>query len=291
MMKIKTILLLTGLSGLLLLLGSLIGGVGGMQIALVLAIAMNGFSYFFSDTIVLRLYQAQSLDPQRHEALYSMVRELIIPMNLPMPKLWLIDSPMANAFATGRNKDHASIAVTSGILTLLDRHELRGVLAHELAHIKNRDILVTTIAATIAAAIGYVAHMLQHATLWGAGARRKGGNPLALFLMAIIMPIAATILQLAVSRSREYLADETGAHYCQDPLALASALEKLHTYIPHAHLNADERHKASTASLFIVHPFAGDGVAALFSTHPPMHCRIARLQELHKIKEEFHHGK
>lgn len=279
--KIKTVLLLSILSGFLMFLGGLIGGRHGVQFALILSLCMNGITYFFSERIVLKLYRAHPLDRTEHSWIYDIVGELTQQMHIPMPKLWLITTPMANAFATGRNPQHASVALTTGIMKILDKDELRGVLAHELAHIKNRDILITTIAATIATAISYLAHMLQYAAFWGNG-RRRNGNPLGMFLVAILMPIAASLIQLALSRSREYLADETGSHYSHDPLALAAALEKLHNHIPHAHLNKDNAQQASTAPLFIVHPFTSKGLISLFSTHPPMSNRIARLRTIYE---------
>lgn len=280
---LKTLVLLVTLSGLLLFIGSIIGGSTGIHIALIMSLIMNGIALFYSDRIVLKMYHAQPLPTQTHGWLYEMVQELANNMHLPMPKLWIINTPMANAFATGRNPQHASIAVTTGILDLLDRDELRGVLAHELAHIKNRDTLVTTIAATIATAIGYLAHMLQYAAFWGSfGNNRRRGNPFAMILIAMIMPIAATLLQLALSRSREYLADETGARHSHDPLALAAALEKLHYQIKHEHLNNADTQRASTASMFIVHPFTNNTWLSLFSTHPPMSKRIARLRSLYE---------
>lgn len=282
--KFKTFILLVSLSGLLLLLGNFFGGMIGLQMAFILALLMNGIAYFFSDKIVLRMYGAQPLDRQTHGWIYEVVEDLARNMHLPMPKLWIINTAMANAFATGRNPQHASVAVTTGILDILDRDELRGVLAHELSHVKNRDILVSTIAATMATAIGYLASMLQHVAFWDSvrGENRKSGNPIAMFVVALLMPLAATIIQLAISRSREYLADETGAHACHDPLALASALEKLHNHIPHAHMNNNDTQRASTAPLFIVHPFSGNSLINLFSTHPPMHLRVQRLQALHR---------
>ena len=282
--RFKTVLLLASLSALLLLLGNLMGGMVGLQMAFVLALAMNGLAYFFSDKLVLRMYNAQTLDQKEYLWIYEIVEELARSMHIPMPKLWLINTSMANAFATGRNPEHASVAVTTGILSILDRDELRGVLAHELSHVKNRDILVTTVAATIATAIGYLASMIQHMAFWGAmrGDERKSGNPIGMFIVALLMPLAATIIQLAISRSREYLADETGAHACHDPLALASALEKLHNNIPHAHMNNNDTQRASTAALFIVHPFTTESLLALFSTHPPMHKRVERLRALHR---------
>ncbi len=282
--QLKTIILLGSLSGLLMLIGGLIGGTTGMQYALIMSFIFNGIAYFFSDRIVLNMYGARPLDQKTYPQIYAIIEELSQTMQLPMPKLWLIHNPMANAFATGRNPSHASIAVTTGIIDLLDQHELRGVLAHELAHVKNRDILVTTIAATIATTIGYLANMLRWSSLWSSSSdrQRRGANPLFLLLASILLPIAATIIQLAISRSREYLADETGSHNCKDPLALASALEKLHNHIPHAHLNNADAQRASTAPLFIVHPFTGDTLMSLFSTHPPVKQRIERLNALYR---------
>ena len=282
--KVKTVILLASMSALLLLMGNLFGGSAGIHFALILALIMNGIAYFFSDKIVLHMYGAQRLDENEYAWIYEIIEELCTKMNLPMPKLWIVHSPMANAFATGRNPEHASVAVTIGILRLLDKHELRGVLAHELSHVKNRDILVSTIAATLATAIGYLASMIQHMAFWDSisDRRRSNGNPLGMLLISILMPIAAMLIQLAVSRSREYLADETGAHCCHDPLALASALEKLHNHIPEAHLHNDDAQRASTAPLFIVHPFTSNSWISLFSTHPPMHKRIARLRQMYE---------
>jgi len=280
--KIKTAILLSLMTGLFMLLGTFFGGTFGLGIALIFALIMNFITYFYSDKIVLRIYKARPLDKDQYANVYNIITELSQKMDLPMPKLWLIETQMANAFATGRNPENSSVAVTTGILSILDERELRGVLAHELSHIKNRDILITTIAATMAAAIGYIANMMQYAAIWGSGSSdKKKGNPIAMLLVAILMPIAATLIQLAISRSREYLADETGAECCHDPLALASALEKLHGSIKHSHLNNDTVH-ASTASLFIVHPFASIDWLSLFSTHPPMHKRIAKLRQIHE---------
>lgn len=282
--KLKTFILLVSLSALLLLLGNLFGGMIGLQMAFILALVMNGIAYFFSDKIVLKMYNAKPLDKEEYGWIYEIVEELAHDMRIPMPKLWIINTPMANAFATGRNPSNASVAVTTGILSILDKDELRGVLAHELSHVKNRDILVSTIAATMATAIGYLASMIQHGAFWDSvrGENRKGSSPIGMFIIALLMPIAAMIIQLAISRSREYLADETGAHACHDPLALASALEKLHNHIPHAHMNNNDTQRASTAALFIVHPFTTGSLLALFSTHPPMRARVERLQALHR---------
>ncbi len=283
--RIKTLLLLTALSAILMAVGGLIGGYQGVQLALTMSLIFNGIAYFFSDKIVLHMYGAQPLDQATYGWIYTIVQELAADMHIPMPKLWLINTPMANAFATGRDPKHASVAVTTGILRILDRDELRGVLAHELSHVVNRDILVTTIAATIATAISYLANMLRWSAMWGSvgnNDRRKDSNPIALFLLAILMPFAALLIQMAISRSREYLADETGAHCCHDPLALASALEKLQSSATHTHTNeyAQDPRYASTASLFIVNPFTDSSWSTLFSTHPPMSKRIARLRDL-----------
>lgn len=278
--SIKTVLLLSGLSGLLLLIGYSIGGTSGITVALFFAIAMNFFAYFYSDKLVLRLYNAKKLDPQEYDWIYAHIKKIAHTMNIPMPKLWLVDTPMANAFATGRNPKNASVAVTTGILSLLTQRELNGVLAHELSHVKNRDILVSSIAATLATAIGYTAQMLQFSAFFGgAGRGDRRSNPLTLLIIVLLMPFAATLMQLAISRSREYLADETGAECTQDPEALASALEKLTQNIPHAHLK-NEPIKASTASLFIVHPFMKHSWTELFSTHPPIKDRIMRLRQM-----------
>lgn len=284
--QLKTAIFLSILSGLLMMIGGLLGGYKGIIVAFVISLIMNGMSYFFSDKIVLNMYNAKPLDPDQYKWLYQMVQELTQKSNLPMPKLWLIQTPMANAFATGRNPNHASVAVTTGILDILDREELRGVLAHEISHIKNRDILISSIAATIATAIGFLANIMQNMAYWGTlsgdNERKKGPNPIILLIVALVMPIAASLIQLAISRSREYLADESGAEVSHDPLALASALEKLQTGIQHAHLNNNDSMRAATAHLFIVNPFTGQGLTALFSTHPPMQKRIERLRAIYE---------
>ena len=280
---LKTAILLTILSGLLALIGGLIGGASGIQIALFISLLMNGIMFFFSDRIVLNMYNAQPLNKETYGWMYDIVEELSRKMNLPMPKLWLVNNSMANAFATGRNPKHASIAVTTGILNLLDADELRGVLAHELAHVKNRDTLITTIAATFASAIGHLAYMLRHVALWGSMSNdRRKENPFVLVIVSILMPVAATLVQLAISRSREYAADDTGARCSHSPLALASALQKLENNAKHAHMNTEDMQRTSTASLFIVHPFAGHSMSSLFATHPPIGKRITRLQNLSK---------
>ncbi len=280
--SLKTVLLLASLSGLLLFIGGVLGGTSGMTIALIMSLVMNGIAYFYSDKIVLKMYGAQPLNQQTHGNIYRIIEELARDMQIPMPKVYLVNTPMANAFATGRNPQHASVAVTTGILSLLDDRELRGVLAHELSHVKNRDILVSSVAATIATAIGYLASIMRFQAMFGSNNRDQNNrtNPLFTLVVALIMPIAASIIQLAISRSREYLADESGAECCKDPLALAQALEKLQTNIPKAHLRQDDTVRATTAPLFIVHPFSAEGIAQLFSTHPPMAQRIARLKAM-----------
>lgn len=281
--QVKTVLLLGSLSGLLYLIGFLAGGQKGLLIALIISLLMNFFSYFFSDKLVLAMYGAQELDRTKHVKIYDMVYDLSRNANIPMPKLWYIDTEMANAFATGRNPEHSSVAVTRGILNILEEHELRGVLAHEISHIKNRDILIATVAATIATAISYLANMIQWAVIFGGlngkdEENRNGG--IAALAIAIIMPIAAMLIQLAISRSREYLADETGAKISYDPLALASALQKLSMGTKIHHTEPASPAQTATASLFIVYPFSGSGWISLFSTHPPMEKRIEKLRKM-----------
>ena len=227
------------------------------------------------------MYGAQPLDQGQFGYIYQIVEDLCHNANMPMPKLWYIQTPMANAFATGRNPTHASVAVTQGILDVLDKHELRGVLAHELSHVRNRDILVATVAATIAMSIAYLADMLRWTLFWGGGDRdRNQVSGWGAILIAILMPFAAMMVQFAISRSREYLADESGAEISHDPLALASALEKLDYNIKSKNMKPDSYAKTSTSSLFIIYPFLGNGLINLFSTHPPMQKRIERLRRM-----------
>jgi heat shock protein HtpX len=281
--QFKTAILLASLSGLFLFMGHWVGGSNGLLFAFIFSMLMNFLAYFFSDKMVLAMYGAKPLDREQFGYIYDMIEELCNNANIPIPKLWYISTPMANAFATGRNPKHASVAVTQGILDVLEPHELRGVLAHELSHVKNRDILVGTIAATIATAIGYLANMLQWAFIFGGMGGRDKDNRAGGFgalLVAIIMPIAASLIQLAISRSREYLADESGATISHDPLALASALEKLHMSTQKQHIEPESHAHTATASLFIVYPFSGKGIVNLFSTHPPMEKRIERLRKM-----------
>lgn len=279
--QLKTFLLLTCLSGLFFLIGYWMGGSQGLVFAFIMSILMNFFTYFYSDKLVLAMYGAQPLDRAKYGYIYEMVEDLCFNAGLPMPKLWYIPTAMANAFATGRNPQHASVAVTQGILDILAPHELRGVLAHELGHVKNRDILIATVAATIATAIGYLANMMQWAFIFGGSRddRDRGGGWGALVAI-IIMPIAAMIIQMAISRSREYLADESGADFSHDPLALASALEKLTMENKAQRIEPESTAHSASASLFIVYPFSGGGLLTLFSTHPPLEKRIARLRAM-----------
>ena len=280
--QFKTAILLASMSGLLMLIGGLLGGQKGLIVFFIIALVMNGISYFFSDKIVLKMYNAKPLDQTKYGWIYDIVQELTAKSGMPMPKMWFVDTPLANAFATGRNPSHASVAVTSGILEILDPNELRGVLAHEISHVKNRDILISSVAATLATTIGFIANMMQHMAFFGGmssrDSDRRGSNPLVLLVVAILMPIAASLIQMAISRSREFQADESGAIVSHDPLALASALEKLEARTRQVHFANDDTAHATTAHLFIVKPFSGAGLSALFSTHPPIQQRIARLR-------------
>ena len=285
MNQLKTVFLLSSLSALFFLFGYLVGGSSGLLFAFIFSMIMNYLTYFFSDRMVLAMYQAQPLDRARYANIYDMVQELCSNAQIPMPKLWYIPTSMANAFATGRNPQHASVAVTQGILDILEEHELRGVLAHEISHVKNRDILIGTVAATLATAIGYLASMIRWSFIFGGGRddRDRSSGFGALFA-AIIMPFAAMLIQFAISRSREYLADESGAKCSHDPLALASALEKLNQSTHVHEQEAPTEAHAAAASLFIVYPFSAKGVMNLFSTHPPMEKRVARLRKMAGIR-------
>jgi heat shock protein HtpX len=250
-----------------------------MLIALVMAAAMNFFSYWFSDKIVLRMYNAREVGPHDGPELYGMVQELCRRAGLPMPKVYVIPQEAPNAFATGRNPEHAAVAVTEGLLQRMNREEAMGVLAHELAHVKNRDILIGSIAATMAGAIMMLADMARWSALFGGGHRNQeegggGGGGLGLILMSIIAPLAAMLIQMAISRSREYLADATGAGFAGTPEGLARALEKLGAYSKRLPMDASP----ATAHMFIVNPLSGRSLMSLFSTHPPLEERVARLR-------------
>lgn len=280
---IRTVILLGVLTGLLMAIGGIIGGQVGMLIALIIAGVMNFMSYWFSDKIVLSMYGAREISYEEAPWLHDMVAELAQKANMPKPPIYLVPMEQPNAFATGRGPGHAAVAVTRGILEILDPEELKGVLAHELAHIKNRDVLVATIAATIAGAIGFLANMAQWALFFGGlnnnDEEGEGGGiaeTVGAILMIIIVPIIATIIQLAISRSREYLADETGAKICGCPVALARALKKIEEYVMQVPANVNP----GTAHLFIENPLKGGGILELLSTHPSTEKRIQRLCEL-----------
>ena len=273
---LKTAFLLTLLTLLLVFIGNLIGGQQGMLIALIFAGIMNFISYWFSDKIVLGIYRAKKVTEAEAPDLVSLVRRTAQKAGLPMPKVYIIPTDTPNAFATGRNPSHSAVAVTEGILRILDQDELEGVISHELGHVKNRDILISSVVATVAGAISMLAHMAQWAAIFGGGRGRDRGNGLGLLLMAIVAPLAALLIQMAISRSREFQADETGAKISHKPLALANALRKLHTTNLKLPLNANP----STAHMFIVNPLSGKGLVILFSTHPPVGERIKRLEEL-----------
>jgi len=276
---LKTGVLLAAMTALILAVGHAVGGTSGLKIALIFAAISNFGAYWFSDRLALAMYRAQPVPRDRMPWLYEMVERLTHRAGLPMPRLYIIPSHTPNAFATGRNPKNAAVAITSGILQILDRRELEGVIAHELAHIKNRDTLISTIAATIAGAISGLANMLHWGLFFGAADRDREEGPAGLVSMLaliILAPIAATIIQLAISRSREFGADATGAQICGDPHALADALEKLERGVQ---LFPDDAHPA-TASLFIVNPLSGKSLLRLFSTHPPTEERIRRLRAM-----------
>ena len=279
---IKTGFFLAVLTCLLVLVGGAIGGQQGMTIAFVLAFVMNVGSYWFSDKIVLSMYGAQPAGEAQAPGLYRIVRELAAEAKIPVPPIYLIQDDSPNAFATGRNPQHAAVAVTEGILRIMSEDELRGVLAHELSHVKNRDTLIMTVAATLAGAITYLAQMAQWAAIFGGGRRSDdeggggGGGLIGMLLMAILAPIAAMLVQMAISRSREYEADASGARLCLSTSGLERALAKLDVASRQEPLNATP----ATAHLFIVNPLTGGGFATLFSTHPPVEERIARLRAM-----------
>lgn len=277
MNTMKTVLLMTGLTLLLVLAGSAFGGKNGMVMAFAFACIMNIGTYWFSDKIVLAMYRAKKVSEAEAPELHRIVKELSIRAGVPMPKVYTIDNNTPNAFATGRNPEHAAVAVTTGIMNLLARDELSGVLGHEFAHIKHRDILIGTIAATVAGAISMLANMAQWTMMFG-GRRdeREGGHPLMAIVMMIFAPIAAMLIQMAISRSREYLADEGGAKISGNPLSLARALGKLQRGVQIMPMNANP----ATAHMFIVNPLTGGGLLALFSTHPPIEERVRRLEKM-----------
>ena len=279
--QFKTVALLALLSALIIFLGGMLGGRTGVVIALGLAVLMNVGSYWYSDKIVLSMYRARELAPEEAPLLHRMVGELAHAARVPKPRICVVPDETPNAFATGRNPEHGVIAVTEGIMRLLPPEELRGVLAHEMSHIANRDILIQPVAGVLGSAITAIANMLQWFAIFGAGrsSDENGGglNPLAALFMAILAPIAATLIQMAISRSREYLADATGARLSGQPLALAGALARLDAYNKQIPM---QNYNPATENMFTVSPLAPGGLAGLFSTHPPMQERIARLQEM-----------
>jgi len=273
----KTGLLLAVLTAMLVLLGGALGGQQGMLVAFMFAVVMNFASYWWCDKIVLAMYRAQPITEAEAPRLYNMVRRLASKAGVPMPRVYLIPTEQPNAFATGRNPEHAVVAVTEGILRILDDEELEGVLAHELAHVTNRDILISTIAATLAGAITYLAHMAQWAAFFGGRhSDDDGPSPIAMMLMAVVAPLAAMLVQLAVSRSREFQADATGARLAGRTSGLSKALEKLEMAKHAVPMDANP----ATAHMFIVNPLSGNTLMRLFSTHPPIEERIARLRSM-----------
>jgi heat shock protein HtpX len=277
--RIKTVLLLAGMTVFLIVIGKLLGGRTGMYLAFILALGMNFFSYWFSDKIVLKMYGAHEVTAADAPQLHQIVEELAREAGIPKPRVYIIPDDSPNAFATGRNPEHAAVAATEGIMRLLTPIELKGVLAHEIGHVRNRDILIQTIAATMAGAIMILADMARFGAIFGMGRDNEegGGGILGILVMSIIAPIAAMLIQMAISRSREYLADETGAHLAHNPESLARALEKLSLGVQRAPMDANP----ATAHMFIVNPLAGSSLMNLFSTHPPLEERVARLRAMH----------
>jgi len=275
---LKTMALMVTLTLMLVFIGGLLGGKSGMTFALIMAFGINFITYWFSDKIVLKMYKAQPVNESEAPDLYNMVRRLSQRAQLPMPKVYIMEQDQPNAFATGRNPEHGVVAVTTGIMRMLSREELEGVIAHELAHIKHRDILVSTVAAAIAGAISYLAQMAQWAMIFGGGRsdEDEGGSPIASLVMMIVGPIAAMLMQMAISRSREYGADAGGARIAGNPLHLSSALKKLDMASKRIPMDANP----ATSHMFIVSPLTGGGILKLFSTHPPMEERIARLESM-----------
>jgi heat shock protein HtpX len=278
MNNIKTMLLLVMLTLIFITAGAAMGGKNGMTIGLIFALGMNLFSYWFSDKIVLKMYRAREVSESEAPELYGVVRTLAQKAEIPMPRVYIINEDQPNAFATGRNPNHAAVAVTRGIMRILSHEELMGVIGHELAHVKHRDILIGTIAATFAGAISYLAQMAQWAMIFGGnrGDDDEGGSPVAAIVMMIVGPIAAMIVQMAISRSREYVADEGGASISGNPRYLSGALRKLDLASKQIPMDANP----ATSHMFIVSPLSGGGILKLFSTHPPIEERIARLESM-----------
>ena len=274
---VKTAVLMAAITALFMAVGAMIGGQTGMLIALLVAVGMNFFSYWFSDTMVLKMYKAREVDASSAPQFYRMVQELAAKADLPMPRVYLIEEDAPNAFATGRNPANAAVAATTGILRALSERELRGVMAHELAHVKHRDILISTVSATMAGAISMLANFAMF--FGGRDENGRSTNPLVGILVASLAPLAASLIQMAISRAREFEADRGGAEISGDPAALASALQKIHRLAQGIPLEAAERHP-ETAQMMIMNPLSGGGIAGLFSTHPSTEERVARLMAM-----------
>lgn len=274
---VKTFMLMAAITALFIVIGGMIGGRSGMMFALLMALGMNFFSYWFSDKMVLRMYNAREVDAASAPQFYGMVQELAQRAGLPMPRVYLIDEDAPNAFATGRNPENAAVAATTGILRVLSNRELRGVMAHELAHVKHRDILISTIAATMAGAIAALANFAMF--FGGRDEEGRPANPIASIAMAILAPLAASLIQMAISRAREFEADRGGAEISGDPQALAMALDKIDRYARGIPFQTAEQHPA-TAQMMILNPLSGGGIANLFSTHPATEERVARLMQM-----------
>ena len=274
---LKTAVLMAAITGLFMAIGSLLGGQQGMMLALILALGMNFFSYWFSDKLVLKMYNAREVDETTAPQFYRMVRELAQRADLPMPRVYIIDENAPNAFATGRNPQNAAVAATTGIMRVLTDRELRGVMAHELAHVRHRDILISTISATMAGAITMLANFAMF--FGGRDSEGRPVNPIVSILVMLLAPLAASLIQMAISRAREFEADRGGAEISGDPHALASALEKIHRYARGIPLEAAERHP-ETAQMMIMNPLSGGGLRGLFSTHPSTEERVARLMAM-----------
>ena len=271
---LKTAVLMAAITALFMAIGSVLGGQQGMLIALIVALGMNFFSYWFSDKLVLKMYNAQQVDETSAPQFYRMVQELARNAQLPMPKVYLIEEDAPNAFATGRNPEHAAVAATTGILRVLTERELRGVMAHELAHVRHRDILISTISATMAGAISMLANFAMF--FGGRDSEGRSTNPIVALLVMLLAPLAASLIQMAISRAREFEADRGGAEISGDPQALASALQKIHRYAHGTPLETAERHP-ETAQMMIMNPLSGGGLRGLFSTHPSTDERVERL--------------
>ncbi|MDZ7812729.1 MAG: zinc metalloprotease HtpX [Ideonella sp.] len=277
----KTAILMAAITALFMVIGQFLGGQTGMMIALLVAVGMNFYSYWFSDKMVLRMYSAQEVDAQSAPEFYRMVQELAERAQMPMPRVYLINEQAPNAFATGRNPENAAVAATTGILRVLNERELRGVMAHELAHVKNRDILISTISATMAGAISMLANFGM--MLGGRNSEGRPGNPIVSILVMFLAPLAASVIQMAISRSREFEADRGGAEISGDPAALASALQKIQRVAQGVPLEATERHP-ETAQMMIMNPLSGGGLRGLFSTHPATEERVERLLAMAQSK-------